>query len=70
MRDPNSIELHRSEQIVREIANPVEAIMNVFYLIEHDPLAPPSILQYVRMADSQVRCLTDVIQRVADSSQF
>lgn len=63
MTDADSIEMERSERIIREIANPVEVIMNVFYLIEHDPKASPSILQYVRMAESQVRCLNDVIHR-------
>jgi hypothetical protein len=53
----------RAQKIIREMANPTEAIVNLLYLIRHDHKNPKAILQYVDMADSQARCLMEIAQR-------
>jgi hypothetical protein len=53
----------RAHKIIREIANPTEAIVNLLYLIRHDHNDPKAVLQYVDMADSQARCLIEIAQR-------
>jgi hypothetical protein len=49
--------------IIREMTNPVEAIVNILYLIRYEHKNPKVVLRYVALADSQVRCLIDIVQR-------
>jgi hypothetical protein len=58
LQDPQS-----AKDIIREITNPTEAIINLLYLIKHDPSDTKQVLRYVTIAESQARCLIEVIQR-------
>lgn len=53
-----------SKHIIREITNPTEAIINLLYLIKNEPSDRTQVLHYVAIAETQARCLVDVIQRV------
>jgi hypothetical protein len=50
-------------QIIREMTNPVEAIVNLLYLIKHDRDNPDAVLKYASIAESQARCLIEIIQK-------
>ena len=53
----------KTPQIIREMTNPIEAIVNLLYLIRHDASDVKQVLRYVSIAESQCRCLVEVIQR-------
>jgi hypothetical protein len=54
-----------AKRIIREITNPTDAIINLLYLIKNEPSDRTEVLHYVAIAESQARCLVEVIQRVA-----
>jgi hypothetical protein len=56
-------DVDRTQQIIRDLTNPVEAIVNLLYLIRHDHRDSESVLKYLQMADSQVNCLIEIVQR-------
>jgi hypothetical protein len=58
-----NLEIERCAQVLREMTNPVESIVNLLYLIRHDHKDSKSVLKYVDLADSQARCLIDIVQR-------
>jgi len=49
---------------VREVANALEAIMNVLYLIEIDVNNPEYILKYVKMTDPPVNTLRKALSEM------
>jgi hypothetical protein len=53
-------------QIIHEITNPVEAIVNLLYLIRLDKGNSKDVLKYLTHADSQVNCLIDILRRGPD----
>ena len=52
-------ENNTSQRILKELACPVESIVNLLYLIEHERDDPAAVLRYVRMADTPARCLIE-----------
>ena len=53
----------RCAQVIREMTNPLEAVVNLLYLIKHDRNDAKAVLRHVEIADSQARCLIDIVQR-------
>jgi hypothetical protein len=53
-------------QIIHEMSNPVEAIVNLLYLIRLDSGNSIDVLKYLTQADAQVNCLIDILQRGPD----
>jgi hypothetical protein len=49
---------------VREVANALEAIMNVLYLIEIDVDNPEHVLRYVKMTDPSVNTLRKALSEM------
>jgi hypothetical protein len=49
--------------IIRDMTNPVEALVNLLYLIQNDSNNRKLVTRYAKMAESQVRCLVEIIER-------
>ena len=51
------------KQIVRELANPVEAVVNILYLIKEERHDPEKVLQLASMAEAPVERLTNIVRK-------
>jgi hypothetical protein len=49
-------------QLAESMANQVEAVINLLYLIEHDRSDPDAVLSYIRMSDPVIRRLTELVR--------
>jgi hypothetical protein len=58
-----TLEAERTLRIINELTNPVETIANLLFLIRQDPRDPDSVMKYLQLADSQVNCLIEIVQR-------
>ena len=54
---------NRAVAIAMEMTNPVEALVNLVYLIKHARHEPAKVAHFANMADGQLRCLTDIVRR-------
>ena len=50
-------------QIVAEMANPLEVMVNVVYLIKQDPDNPIEVLKLALMAEGQLERMSQIVQR-------
>jgi hypothetical protein len=55
-------------KIITEIANPVEAMVNILYLIKEERHDPDKILQLASLADGPVEQLSQLVRK--SLSQF
>jgi hypothetical protein len=62
--DPKS----SATKIITEIANPVEAMVNILYLIKEERHDPDKILQLASLADGPVEQLSQLVRK--SLSQF
>ena len=53
----------RTLEIIHDLTNPVEAIANLLFLIRQDPRNSESVLKYLKLADSQVNSIIEIVQR-------
>ena len=49
--------------IVRQMANPVEILVNIVYLLKQDRRNSAVVMQYADMADSQVKLLMEIMRQ-------
>ena len=56
-----------SDQVAHDLANQVESLVNLLYLIKGESDDPTAVLRYVGMTDPAIRCLVEIIK---DQSQF
>ena len=57
-----SLTFGRSD-VIREMSNPIAILVNLLYLIKHNRDDPSTVLRYSEMADTQTRCLLEIIRR-------
>jgi hypothetical protein len=50
-------------QIVSEMANPLEVVVNIVYLLQHDRHNPDEVLKLALMAEAQLEYLCQIAQR-------
>jgi len=49
--------------IVSELANPVEAMVNILYLIKEERHHPEKVLQLASLADAPIQQLSQLVRR-------
>jgi hypothetical protein len=50
-------------QIVSEMANPLEVVVNIVYLIKQERHNPNEVLKLTLLAESQLECLCQIAHR-------
>jgi hypothetical protein len=50
-------------QILHELANPVEAMTNILYLIKEERYDPDKIMQLANLADEPLHRISEILRR-------
>ncbi|MCU1223027.1 MAG: hypothetical protein JWQ42_1120, partial [Edaphobacter sp.] len=61
---------NRAVAIAMEMTNPVEALLNLVYLIKHARHESSKVEYFANMADGQLRCLTEIVRRELRSTSL